>query len=68
MNSIGNEIVAAIQKARERGKPIMVIWMGASPESRNALAQVGIPVLTEIPSAIAVLAKASLGGSFAGRA
>ena len=68
MNSIGNEIVAAIQKARERGKPIVVIWMGASPESRNALAQAGIPVLAEIPSAIAALAKASLGGSCAGSA
>jgi acyl-CoA synthetase (NDP forming) len=65
MNSIGNDIVAALQKARTRGKPIMVIWMGASEESRGALERAGIPVMTEIPAAIGALAKASIGGDLA---
>jgi acyl-CoA synthetase (NDP forming) len=62
MNSIGEDIVAAIQKARTRGKPILVIWMGASETSRGTLERAGIPVMTEIPAAIIALAKASSGG------
>jgi acyl-CoA synthetase (NDP forming) len=62
MNSIKDDLVAAVRNGKACGKPIVVIWMGAHEDSRAAIENMGIPVFTEIPSAINAIAKASRAG------
>jgi acyl-CoA synthetase (NDP forming) len=62
MNSIKDDIVAAVRNARLSGKPIVLIWMGSSQASRAAIEHMGIPVFDEIPSAINALAAVSRSG------
>lgn len=62
MNSIKDDLVAAVRNAKACGKPIVVIWMGAHEDSRAAIENMGIPVFAEIPSAINAIAKASEAG------
>ena len=63
MNSIKDHLVAAARSAKACGKPVVVIWMGANPQSRAAIEAMGIPVFAEIPSAIGAIARASAMGA-----
>jgi acyl-CoA synthetase (NDP forming) len=66
MNSIRDDLVSAARNAKACGKPLVVIWMGANPESRTAIEAMGIPVFAEIPSAIGAIARASRMGAAIG--
>ena len=59
MASIKDGLVAEVRKVQACGKPILVIWMGCTDESRAALESIGIPVFGEIPAAITAIAQAS---------
>jgi acetate---CoA ligase (ADP-forming) len=59
MGSIQEGLISAVTRAQKVGKPLILIWMGATPESRHAIEALGIPVFTEIPSTLSILAKAT---------
>lgn len=58
MNSIREGLVDSVRAAQSHGKPIVVIWMGASPDARRMIEAMGIAVFDDIPPAIGALARA----------
>jgi acyl-CoA synthetase (NDP forming) len=67
MSSIKDGIVSAVQSAARYGKPLVVIWMGADPESVRRIEDAGVPVFDEIPPAIHAIAGAASAGALLSR-
>jgi acyl-CoA synthetase (NDP forming) len=59
--------VSAVQSAARYGKPLVVIWMGADPESVRRIEDAGVPVFDEIPPAIHAIAGAASAGALLSR-
>jgi acetate---CoA ligase (ADP-forming) len=57
MSSIKDGLIEAVKGARALGKPLVLIWVGASTESLQALRDCGIPVFADIPTTLRALAK-----------
>jgi acyl-CoA synthetase (NDP forming) len=57
MHSIADALIESILAVgKESGKPFIVVWIGAHPETVAKLDAVGIPVYPDIPQTIASLA------------
>jgi len=57
MASIAEDLVAAVDGAVAYGKPVVVIWMASPAAALSAIMARGVPVFTDIPPAIAAIAR-----------
>jgi acyl-CoA synthetase (NDP forming) len=57
MASIADDLVAAAKGALAYGKPVVVIWMAGPSAALAAIAAAGVPVFTDIPPAVAAIAR-----------
>jgi acyl-CoA synthetase (NDP forming) len=57
MASIADDLVAAAKGAVAYGKPVVVIWMAGPGAALSAIAAAGVPVFTDIPPAVAAIAR-----------
>ncbi|MGE4431216.1 MAG: CoA-binding protein [Sphingobium sp.] len=61
MDAISDTLLAAIAQVRDQGFPLTVIWMAAPAKVRPALQDLGIPLFSDIPPAMAAIAAATRG-------
>jgi len=64
MASIADDLVAAVRGATAYGKPVVVIWMAGPAAAVAAITAFGVPVFTDIPPAIAAIARLRTAGEF----
>ena len=57
MASIADDLIAAARDAAAYGKPVIVIWMAGPATALAAITALGMPVFTDIPPAIAAIAR-----------
>jgi acetyltransferase len=57
MASIAKDLVAAAKGATAYGKPVVVVWMAGPQVALAEIAASGIPTFTDIPPAIAAIAR-----------
>jgi acyl-CoA synthetase (NDP forming) len=66
MASIADDLVAAVRGALGYGKPVVVIWMAGPLAALAEITAAGVPVFTDIPPAIAAIARLSAMPSLSG--
>jgi acyl-CoA synthetase (NDP forming) len=57
MASIAGDLVAAARGATAYGKPVVVVWMAGPDAALAEITAAGIPVFTDIPPAVAAIAR-----------
>jgi acyl-CoA synthetase (NDP forming) len=66
MASIADDLVAAVDGATAYGKPVVVIWMAGPHAASSAIMARGVPVFTDIPPAIAAVARLAAASQISG--